>query len=146
MEYRNRWWLVIVIIAGLQLSACKQGASAPPAQHPAEVEPIEGSDLSRIILTEQAVQRIGLRTEQVRLVKAEGQAQPVVPYSALIYDVHGQTWVYTSPEPRTFVRQKVEVDDIEGDLAFLEAGPPVGTVVVSVGAAELYGTEFKVGH
>jgi len=25
-------------------------------------------------------------------------------------------------------------------------GPPVGTTVVTVGVAELYGTEFKVGH
>jgi hypothetical protein len=69
-----------------------------------------------------------------------------VPYSALIYSPQGETWVYTSPQPRTFVRHKVEVDYIKGDIAVLNAGPPVGTVVVSVAAAELYGTELKVGH
>ena len=70
----------------------------------------------------------------------------VVPYSALIYDSHGQTWIYTSPSARTFVRHKVEIDQIQGDVAVLKDGPPAGTVVASVGAAELYGTEFKVGH
>ena len=32
------------------------------------------------------------------------------------------------------------------DLAVLTGGPAAGTAVVSVGAAELYGTEFGVGH
>jgi hypothetical protein len=64
----------------------------------------------------------------------------------LIYDPQGQTWIYTSPSARTFVRHKVEVDYIQGDVAVLKDGPPTGTVVASVGVAELYGTEFKVGH
>ena len=70
----------------------------------------------------------------------------VVPYSALIYDPNGQTWVYTSPKPRTFVRQKVDVDYIEGNLEVLNEGPPLGTVIVSVGVAELYGAEFEIGQ
>lgn len=146
MMSRHRWGVLVLIIIGLSLSACQQRVSTPPAQHPAEVLPIEGAEVSRIVLTEQAIQRIGLKTDQVRFVQADGTKQLAVPYSALIYDIKGGTWVYTNPEPRTFVRQRVEVDDIEGDVAFLEEGPPVGTVVVSVGVAELYGTEFKVGH
>jgi hypothetical protein len=70
----------------------------------------------------------------------------MVPYSALIYDPQGQTWVYTSPAPRTFVRHKVEVDYIEGDMVYLKDGPPAGTVIASVAVAELYGTESGVGH
>jgi len=72
--------------------------------------------------------------------------QRAVPYGALIYDPQGKTWVYTSPKPRTFVRQNIEVDYIEGNLVFLAEGPPTGTEVATVGVAELYGTEFKVGH
>jgi len=64
----------------------------------------------------------------------------------LIYDPKGQTWVYTSPQPRTFVRHKVDVDYIEGNIVVLNEGPPMGMVVASVGVAELYGAEFKVGH
>jgi hypothetical protein len=69
-----------------------------------------------------------------------------VPHSALIYDPKGQTWVYTSPQPRTFVRQKVDVDYVEGDLVVLNDGPAAGTVVVSMAAAEIYGADSGVGH
>jgi hypothetical protein len=67
----------------------------------------------------------------------------VVPYAAVLYDAHGDAWTYTSPEPLTFVRHRITVDNIQGDLAFLSSGPPVGTLVVTVGAAELYGAEFE---
>lgn len=70
----------------------------------------------------------------------------VVPYSSVIYDEHGDTWVYTQPEPLNYVRAAIDIDFIEGDVAVLNDGPPNGTVVVSVGAIELYGTEFEVGH
>ena len=84
---------------------------------------------------------------RVRLpLTGSGTRRKVVPYSSLIYDPHGQTWVYTSPKPRTFIRRKVEVDYIEGNVVVLDDGPPTGTVIASVGVAELYGTEFKVGH
>jgi hypothetical protein len=70
----------------------------------------------------------------------------VVPYSSVIYDEHGDTWVYTQPEPLKYVRAPIDIDYIEGDVAVLNDGPPNGTAVVSVGAIELYGTEFEVGH
>jgi hypothetical protein len=64
----------------------------------------------------------------------------------LIYDPAGQTWIYTSPQPRTFVKTRVDVDYVEGELAVLNDGPPVGTVVVSTAAAEVYGADTGVGH
>jgi multidrug efflux pump subunit AcrA (membrane-fusion protein) len=70
----------------------------------------------------------------------------VVPYSSVIYDEHGNTWVYTSPEHLNYVRAPITIDYIEGDVAVLKDGPPAGTKVVSVGAIEIYGTEFEVGH
>jgi hypothetical protein len=70
----------------------------------------------------------------------------VIPYSSVIYDLHGDTWTYTSPEALTFVRHPINVDYIEGDVAVLTDGPSPGTAIVIVGAAELYGTEFGVGH
>lgn len=88
----------------------------------------------------------GQRVRVALPLSGGGTKRKVVPYSALIYDPHGQTWIYTSPKPRTFVRHKVEVDYIQGKVAVLKDGPPTGTVVASVGVAELYGTEFKVGH
>ena len=51
-----------------------------------------------------------------------------------------------APEPRTFVRQEISIDHVDGDSAMLSDGPPAGTEVVTVGAAEVYGTEFEVAH
>jgi hypothetical protein len=142
MQLSNRWMVVLLVVAAMQLTACQKHDEAHHAEHPAEIVKIEGSDLSRVTLTERAVQRLDLQTEQVR----EQGGKKMVPYSSLIYDPNGQTWVYTNPENRTFVRHKVDVDKIEGDIALLNDGPPVGTVVASVAVAELYGAEFKVGH
>ncbi len=72
--------------------------------------------------------------------------QMAVPYSAVLYDSNGNTWVYTNPEPLVFVRHPISIDYIKGDLAVLSEGLPAATAVVTVGVAELYGTEFEVGH
>jgi hypothetical protein len=98
-----------------------------------------------VTLTEKAIERIGLQTSTV-IVAHHSQVQLVVPYSSIIYDSNGQAWVYTSPGPRTFVRHKIDVDYIKGDSVFLKEGPPVGTIIATVGVAELYGAEFKIGH
>jgi hypothetical protein len=74
-----------------------------------------------------------------------GTLQKVIPYSAVIYDLTGDTWVYTSPEPLTYVREPISVDYIEGDVAVLADGPPVGTLIATVGVAELYGVDTGVG-
>jgi hypothetical protein len=111
-------------------------------EHPSEIVKTPGSDLHHVILTEKAIERIDLKTDKVR----ENSNGKFVPYSSLIYDPNGRTWVYTSPRPRTFYRSECVVDYIEGDRVFLKDGPPTGTIIASVGVAELYGTEFEVGH
>ncbi len=68
-----------------------------------------------------------------------------VPYSAVLYDAKGATFVYTNPEGRAYVRHPVTVDRIDGPTALLSAGPPVGTWVVTIGGSELLGIEFGVG-
>lgn len=82
----------------------------------------------------------------VKLMLASGEtAQAVIPYSAVIYGLHGETWAYTNPEPLTYVRQPITVEYIEGGQAFLSDGPPAGTSIVTVGAQLLYGAETGVG-
>ena len=142
MQSRPLRAVTAALALAVGLSAC---GSAPPthqAEQPAQVDHIDGSELSRVTLTAKAIERIALETAVV----SEESGRTVVPYSSLIYDPHGQTWVYTSPQPRTFVRAKVEVAEIDGDRAFLSSGPAIGAQVASVGVAELYGTEFEVGH
>lgn len=149
MWHSKRWIAALVMIAVLQLSACGQAptstASDDASGGPARVVRLAGTGLSRVILTADAVKRLGIETIPVRKAEVRGTQREVVPYSAVIYDLHGETWVYTNPQPLTYVRASISVDYIDGDLAVLSKGPPSGTVVVTVGAPELYGTESGVG-
>jgi hypothetical protein len=149
MQRSRRALAAIGLLAvALQLSACTQQAAEAEggADEPAKVEQIEGAEDSRLTLTAKAAERLGVQTKPVLAGKVGGAARRVVPYSAVLYDAKGDTWVYTNPEPLAYVRERVTVDYIEGDQAVLSDGPPEGTPVVTVAAAELYGTEFGVGH
>jgi hypothetical protein len=72
------------------------------------------------------------------------ETRKIIPYSAVIYDLAGQSWAYVNTEPRTYVRQPVTIDYSKGQVTVLKDGPAVGTSVVSVGAAELFGAETGV--
>ena len=79
---------------------------------------------------------------RVELALSGAGTRRVVPNSAVIYDPKGQTWVYINPEPLVFVRHAVSVDYVDGDRVVLSDGPAPGTMVVTVGGAELLGTEY----
>lgn len=158
MNHHSKRWIVAAMIVGLLPLAACTGADTPAAhkEAPATVDHVDGAELGTLTLTSKAMQRIGLETAKVReeqtlatKLSRGGQGwdtHKVVPYSSLIYDPQGLTWVYTNPDPRTFIRQQVDVYRIVGDDVLLSDGPAVGTVVASVGVAELYGAEFEVGH
>jgi hypothetical protein len=137
----------LLLIATLFLAACGGTSSAVTSagDPPVVISSIEGSDLKQIVLSEQAAVRLDVQTVPVRNESVNGEQRLLVPYGALIYDLAGDTWVYTSPELHTFVREAVTVDFIDGDKAFLTKGPAVGTEVATVAVAELYGAETGVG-
>jgi hypothetical protein len=147
--HRRSWVITLVLLSALGLvvySGVAADETSVDKSEPAYVEPIEGSSLSRIVLSEQAAQRIGLATAPVADDASNGVPRKVIPYAAVIYSPNGETWAYTSPEPRVFVREAIAVDRIEGDKAILTEGPAAGTEVVTVGAAELLGAESGLGH
>ena len=149
MRHSKRWLAILGLLVALpQLSACTQtAAEGTSGEEPATVEHVEGSeDVSRLTLTPKAVERLGIQTTPLREEKVAGKQRKVVPYGAVLYDADGKTSVYVTSAPNVYVREPITVELIEGDRAILSAGPAVGTVVVSVGAAELYGTETGVGH
>lgn len=149
MHHRRYWMIGVVAAAGLGLAGCTTASidrHAIQSEPPSHVEPIEGSELSRVILSEKAAQRLGIQTAEVASEERDGAPRQVIPYGAVLYDQNGEAWTYTSPEPLTFVRHPITIETIDGDVAILTEGPPDGTAVVSVGAAELYGTEYEVGH
>ena len=135
--------MIVLGLAAFLLAACSQGGVAGIVSEdpPVQVEKNEVTGLSRLTLSAKAAERLGIATGAV---SAAG-AGTTIPYSALVYDKAGKTWVYTNPEGRDYVRQEIEVQRIEGDLAFLSSGPPVGTAVVTVGTAELWGVDTGVG-
>jgi hypothetical protein len=251
MKNMNRWIVATFVVLSLLLAACGSGSGEEKIP-PSKLEPIEGSEYQRVVLTEKAAERLGIQTmplteEQVVRTRTvggqvvavpEAEAGPVwarvsldktefdqvdqdlptlvlaldsdeeedrgwpaepdegpgrddpedvdlpgedlaeelyylmdspehglevgqavlveltlaaqetlhkiVPYQAVLYGVHGETWVYSNPEPLVYVRLPIVIDFIEGDLAYLSEGPQVGTAVVTVGASELFGTETGV--
>jgi multidrug efflux pump subunit AcrA (membrane-fusion protein) len=139
--------VILLILAGLLLlPACNTADTTDAAaEQPAMIEPIEGTELNRVILTEKAAERLDIQTAQVREEQVDDVKRLAVPYSALIYDLEGATWMYTSPAPLTYVREAIDVDYIDGDMVILKDGPATGTEVVTVGVAELYGADTGIG-
>jgi hypothetical protein len=68
-----------------------------------------------------------------------------VPFSAVLYDADGVSWVYTNPEPLVYIRQRITIDRVTGDQALLTKGPETGTTVVTAGTAQLFGAELDFG-
>jgi len=68
-----------------------------------------------------------------------------VPYSSILFDMYGGTWIYENTSTNQYVRRRVELRYVIDKLAVLSRGPVAGAKVVSAGAAELFGTEFGVG-
>ena len=128
--------------AGAPLTGCGEVDAPSRTYEPARLEAIEGTEVKRVRLTAEAVGRVGIRTATVE----RRGGRTALSDTALIYGADGTTFVYTVSGPGSFVREAVEVARVEGRMAELLAGPRAGVQVVTVGAAEVYGTEFEVGH
>lgn len=85
-------------------------------------------------------QRIG-----VTLALRSQEQSLVIPWSAVLHDVQGGAWVYENTAPQTFVRRPVEVKRVSTAMAVLGRAPSPGAKIVTVGATELFGTEFGAG-
>jgi cobalt-zinc-cadmium efflux system membrane fusion protein len=81
-------------------------------------------------------QRLG-----VTLSLKSDQNNLVVPWSALVHDIHGGSWVYEQLEPTKFVRRRVLLKYVQDDVAVLAEGPAVGKAIVTEGAEEHFGIE-----
>ena len=72
-----------------------------------------------------------------------GEAENLtLPWSAVIHDIHGGTWVYEMTAEHTFARRRILVRFAREDIAVLANGPAVGAKIVTAGASELFGTEI----
>jgi hypothetical protein len=134
---------IALLLAVLALAGCGgQSSVATSHEEPVAVEEIEGSEVARLTITEDAADRLGLETAPVE----QAGAELLIPYGALLYMADGSTWVYASTEQLVFERTAVTVVRVEGETAVLSDGPAAGTDVAVTGASELFGSEFDTAH
>ena len=133
---------LVSVMAGLALNACTEvETESATGYEPSKLTPVKGSgERVRVTFTKEGAERVGLETARVR---ASGK-RTIVPYSALMYDPAGKTYVYTSRTLLSYLREPVEVARIDGNRVLLSDGPAAGTRVVTVGVSEVYGTELEV--
>ena len=144
MRRTSRGWLALALLAlPLPLAACGGNAVEEKGQEPAVTEQVSvrGTHVTRVKLTAAAARRLGVRTGVVRS-RGAGASRTVIPYDAVLYDPNGDTWTYTSPKPLAFQRADIRIARIDGKVAVLTKGPPVGTPVVTAGASEIWGVEY----
>jgi len=138
-------------VLAIWVSAAWLGVSCAPAvasetpvpSKPARVEATVDAKIKKVTLTPKAAERLGIKVDEVR---ADPSGRWIVPYTSVLYDLTGGTWVYVYTEPMTFVRQAVRIDVIRGENVYLKYGPPSGTKVLATGVAQIFGTEVGVGH
>ncbi|HKH61348.1 MAG TPA: efflux RND transporter periplasmic adaptor subunit [Flavitalea sp.] len=157
----NPVWVRVALYAGdgsqinNRVSASVQGLSdfagssvsvtAKPVKGPQTSDPLATSiDLYYEINNSNGDFRPGQKVS-VTLPYKGVQAALVIPYSAILYDIHGGTWIYENNGPGVYVRRRVELQRVEGSVAVLNRGPKAGSKIVTAGAAEIFGTEFGGG-
>ena len=127
------------------LGAGAKPVTASPVAGPATADARAATIDLFYALPDAAPWRAGERVA-VELTLSDGRADSlIVPFSAVLHDIHGGEWVYARTADRTYVRRRVEVARVAGADAVLARGPVAGTAVVTDGAAELFGTEFMTG-
>lgn len=76
------------------------------------------------------------------LALQDDQENLVIPYSAVVTDINGGTWVYENVSEHKFIRRRVQVKYVVDSIAVLKSGPPLKSKIVTQGVAELFGTEM----
>ena len=138
-----RCFAASLVAATSVLTACGEDGGGSVATEFTKIEDSGVDGIKKITLTEGGQKRIDLKTVAVRS-SATGVE---IPYSAVIYDPAGATWVFVGdPAVRTYQRNDIVIERIDGEKAMLSSGPAEGALVVSQGAAQLYGSERGMGH
>jgi membrane fusion protein, heavy metal efflux system len=119
-----------------------RGYTAKPIAAPPTATPLASTvDLYYELANSEGRLRPGERmTARVKLQGASDQR--VVPWSAVVHDINGGTWVYEKTAEHTYVRRRVQVRYVVDEMAMMDGGPAAGAKIVTAGAVELFGTEF----
>ena len=111
--------------------------TAPPSANRSRAPSISSTTWTTATANYSPGQRVGVS------VPLRGRAESLtVPWSAVVHDIHGGTWVYEQTGEHTYARRRVVVRYVVGGHgACWRPGRARDTKVVTAGAAELFGTE-----
>jgi len=131
-------------LASAATNSIAKPISAPPTADAASSSADLYYEVDNRALKLRPGQRVGVDVPMISVTEAM-----VVPTASILYDIYGGTWVYVqhaqSEDNSKFVRERVLLEWVEGDMAVISQGPIAGSNVVTDGAAELFGTEFGAG-
>ncbi len=145
MPFTKRPVAAVALVLAVAVAGCgstQQDASIAPS---ARLVGATGSAPGQIILSQLGKQHIGVQTAPARAVATSPPvttttvvrgvkhttttpaprptASVIVPYSALVYDPSGKTYVFTQRSPLTYTEVPATVDRIDGSDAYLSVGP-----------------------
>lgn len=153
---RSGWWVRVDLtegelgtidpaLPGLVFPLDDEPDSSGLTARPAQPDPGGRRASDGVLYTVTSGTRLSPGTRVLIELPQAGTERLIVPYSSVVYDPQGQTWTYTNPEPLVFTRVQITIEYVAGEEAILSDGPPPGTLVVTVGTAELSGFENGVG-
>jgi len=130
-------------IRALTSSAIGQGAK--PVAGPATANALANTVDAYYELPADTKLRAGERVA-VEIPTLESKVESLVlPFNAVLHDIHGGQWVYEQTAEHTYTRRRIQVARLAGGDAVLTSGPAAGSKIVTDGSAELFGTEFMTG-
>lgn len=134
-----------VRVGGLQDSPWNASRAASPVAAPPSANPAAATvDLFYEVKNPDGALRPGQRVGVSIPLRGEDE-NLVVPWSALVYDVNGGSWIYQALQANVYQRRRVQVLRVVEDQAAVTGDIAAGIEVVTAGVVELFGTEFGVG-
>ena len=131
----------------------QSGASKEPSLHakpinaPPTADPLTSAThlyyaLKNIDSTWRPMQRITVTLNT--LSKSDNKL--TIPYSAVVYDIYGGSWVYMQQTKNSYERKRVFLDHVSGNQAIISEEPTENSKIVINGALELFAVETGFAH
>ena len=129
-------------VASKELSLLAKPINAPPTADPLTSTTHLYYALKNVDSTLRPMQRITVTLNT--LSKTDNKL--TIPYSAVVYDIYGGSWVYMQQSKNSYERKRVFLDHISDRQAIINEGPAENSKIVINGALELFAVETGFAH